>query len=97
MDKELIDITLKIIHVMEKYTSSPSGLSWRQANHASNLYNLAVTPREPLSMALFNLRLEYLGDKGKELKLKDDTTLLEIFEYVTKKQPGKGESNGKNT
>ncbi len=87
MDKNLVDITLKVIHILEKWTSAEHGLSWRQTNHASTLYNLAVSPRESLVQALFKLRKEYLEDGAgsKEIKLKDSTTVLEIFEYITKK------------
>lgn len=87
MKKELIDTTLKIINTLEVWSSAQNGLTWRQANHASTLYNLAVSPSSSLVQKLFQLRQEYLGDEAgdKEMKLKTSTTLHEIFKYITKK------------
>ena len=87
MDKKLLDTILTLIHNMEKWSSAEHGLSWRQANYASTLYNLGISPRDSLVQKLFKLRNEHLGDEAgdKEVKLKDSTTILEIFEYVTSK------------
>ena len=87
MDKKLIDTVLKVINTLENWTSAPQGLSWRQANHASTLYNLAVGPRPSLLQKLFMIRSEHLGDNAgdKEIQLKESTTLFEIFKYTTKK------------